>query len=351
MLSTPGNIVTQRRRAKRLGRSNNFVASMSEVLHDIFARQGLNQYLEPLRDEGFDSWDTVLDVTETDLDALGMKLGHRRKLQRQIAFARGVPPSAALPTPSQQDQGPKVDSGKPSKYLDEGAGDTVRTKRRYRRHPKSDKNAPIKPRSAYVLFSNKTREELEGQGFSFTEVSKIIGEKWQHLFPEKKRQLETRAQQAKEKYRRDLSEYKKTPEHRQYSQYLQDFKNRHQPIRKDASKVPASGVGRSHRGSTSSARVTSPRSNVDRTDGTGRNSFLQGAEPVSLTGRQGMANFIDAPFRNSAILAQTGPYQHWKLPSLSDVLDDGAGGRYSINSDRNSLGNHTPPRRLALPYE
>lgn len=33
----------------------------------IFDRLGLGQYLERFVDEGFETWETVLDVTESDL--------------------------------------------------------------------------------------------------------------------------------------------------------------------------------------------------------------------------------------------------------------------------------------------
>ena len=48
-------------------------------------RLGLEQYLDAFFNEGFDTWDTVLDIQETDLyvislrcDQLNIKLGHRR---------------------------------------------------------------------------------------------------------------------------------------------------------------------------------------------------------------------------------------------------------------------------------
>lgn len=64
-------------------------------LGPIFVRLGLAQYLEQFLDEGFETWETVLDITESDLyapcfqlthllliftsrDALSVKLGHRR---------------------------------------------------------------------------------------------------------------------------------------------------------------------------------------------------------------------------------------------------------------------------------
>lgn len=36
-------------------------------LRPIFDRLSLGQYLERFIDEGFDSWETVLDITESDL--------------------------------------------------------------------------------------------------------------------------------------------------------------------------------------------------------------------------------------------------------------------------------------------
>lgn len=58
-------------------------------------RLGLSQYLQSFISEGFDTWDTILDITESDLqvyhllktnsianplsrNALNVKLGHRR---------------------------------------------------------------------------------------------------------------------------------------------------------------------------------------------------------------------------------------------------------------------------------
>ena len=40
---------------------------MEQTLHDIFKGLGLTQYLGAFQAQGFDSWDTVLDITEGDL--------------------------------------------------------------------------------------------------------------------------------------------------------------------------------------------------------------------------------------------------------------------------------------------
>lgn len=36
-------------------------------LEQVLDRLGLRQYLEILQDEGFEKWETVLDITEQDL--------------------------------------------------------------------------------------------------------------------------------------------------------------------------------------------------------------------------------------------------------------------------------------------
>jgi hypothetical protein len=51
---------------------------MTRELEAIFRELGLAQYLDAFVDQGFDTWDTILDIQESDLDALGVKLGHRR---------------------------------------------------------------------------------------------------------------------------------------------------------------------------------------------------------------------------------------------------------------------------------
>ncbi|KAI3400450.1 hypothetical protein diail_3071 [Diaporthe ilicicola] len=217
---------------------------MSPKLQEVFGELGISQYLDVFLDQGFDTWETILDITESDLDALGVKLGHRRKLQRRIANARGVAPDAALASPTrasvedargevQKSEGPAL----PSSDARENSSGVVQ-KRKYRRHPKPDENAPERAPSAYVLFSNKMREDLKGQNLTFTEIAKLVGENWQGLTQAEKEPYERDAQAAKEKYNRDLAEYKKTPDYKKYLQYLQEFKAKHanQPHDKEVSK-------------------------------------------------------------------------------------------------------------------
>lgn len=77
-----------------------------------------------------------------------------------------------------------------------------------------------------MLTYPEMREDLKSQNLTFTEIAKLVGEHWQNLDPAEKEIYESQANAAKDKYHRDLAEYKKTPEFRRYAQYLHDFKER-----------------------------------------------------------------------------------------------------------------------------
>jgi hypothetical protein len=107
-----------------------------------------------------------------------------------------------------------------------------------------DEHAPERPPSAYVIFSNReqrfprpsaafanvaseVRETLRGQELSFTEIAKIVGERWQVLPADSRDACERQANSAKEKYYAELAEYKKRPEYESYQKYLEEFKAKH----------------------------------------------------------------------------------------------------------------------------
>jgi hypothetical protein len=75
--------------------------------------------------------------------------------------------------------------------------------------------------------STEVRELLKGQDFSFTEIAKVVGERWQVLQAEEREACERQANGAKERYYAELAEYKKTPQYEAYQKYLEDFKAKH----------------------------------------------------------------------------------------------------------------------------
>ncbi|KAG5932784.1 hypothetical protein E4U53_001181 [Claviceps sorghi] len=280
---------------------------MSRELESVFADLGLSQYLSAFVDQGFDAWDIILDIQESDLDALGVKLGHRRKLQRRIANTRGIAPSISL-APSNK---PSSDELKPDGVRQEPYRTDVNsetngvTKRKYRRHPKPDENAPERPPSAYVLFSNKMREDLKSQNLSFTEIAKLVGENWQSLQPAEKEIYENQANAAKEKFHQQLAEYKKTSDFQKYMLYLHDFKERQAKQHKgqDSSKRIKVEPSRIRHGSTSSSATPNTNSGASASS-----SEVPGSEPApsrrervdSMTSVTGSQYSSAAPTPNSA---------------------------------------------------
>lgn len=167
---------------------------------------GLLQYHERLVDAGFDTWDTILDITESDLEYLDVKRGHRRRLQREIVHTLNL-------RGKNQSQPPKALH--PSSTLD--------TKRQCAHQPKPDPNAPQRPQSGYFLFSNSVRADLKEQSLSFTEQSKIAGERWQDMSDAARDSWKQATSGAWDKYKADKLKRQDANPHRQYQEYLIEF--------------------------------------------------------------------------------------------------------------------------------
>ncbi|KAI5195531.1 hypothetical protein E4T42_07206 [Aureobasidium subglaciale] len=219
------------------------------TLKDFLERLDLSRYHDALVEEGFDTWETLMDITESDLEALGVKLGHRRKLQRAILNAsKDRTPLPLLlhsalrddsvvndearkkrdsQNPQLQQQRSQDSTTQETSTTSASNGQPTRSKRKYRRHPKADEHAPERPPSAYVIFSNQVRDELKGKDLSFTEIAKLVGERWQELQAHEKEPCEREAQALKDTYYSELRTYKKTPQYKAYQEYLIDFRAKH----------------------------------------------------------------------------------------------------------------------------
>lgn len=169
-----------------------------------------------------------------------MDLGHRRRLQREIANTKRLARDPAFVTPlyginphhsnsagaisSSSNPPPSNTAGAISSSSNDQQQGAPPTKRGYRHHPKSDQNAPERPYSAYVLFSNHLREQLKDQNLSFTDLSKVVGEQWQQLSRDQKEEWKKKGAVPWERYKVGLADYHKTDEFREYQRYLADFK-------------------------------------------------------------------------------------------------------------------------------
>jgi hypothetical protein len=62
---------------------------------------------------------------------------------------------------------------------------------------------------------------------SFTEIAKIVGEKWQMSPTEAREPYHHQANAEKEKYYTELAAYKELPQYEAYQMYLEEFKAKH----------------------------------------------------------------------------------------------------------------------------
>ena len=203
-----------------------------------------------------------------------MSLGHRRKLQREIANTKRLARDPAFVTPLYKIEPRPTNTrrGISSSSIDVQQGGAP-TKRDYRHHPKPDSKAPERPYSPYVLFSNHMRELLKSQKLSFTDLSKGVGEKWQRLTRDEKEEWKTKGAVPWERYKANLAVYQKTDNFREYQRYLAEFKAT------QAAKNPQR---------RSSSTIQSPVSSTQQTTGFSSKHRRMAASPTgqSVSGRK-----------------------------------------------------------------
>ncbi|KAI4351361.1 hypothetical protein L6164_005734 [Bauhinia variegata] len=75
---------------------------------------------------------------------------------------------------------------------------------------KKDPNAPKRALSGFMFFSQMERENVKktNPGISFTEVGKVLGEKWKKMSAEEKEPHEAKARADKKRYKDEISGYK-----------------------------------------------------------------------------------------------------------------------------------------------
>ena len=173
---------------------------------------GLGEYFEVLVSHGFDTWDNLTDISEETMAELGVRLGHRRKLQREIASYQGQPRTQPLFSPPAVDGGlqdSEEEPKSPHAGQDELETKTESTqlKRRYRHLQRKDPHAPRRSSCAYVLFGNFLRQQPDVAQLSFVEISKLVGERWQRLSPEERVTWTSTAAEQKSRYITELAEY------------------------------------------------------------------------------------------------------------------------------------------------
>jgi hypothetical protein len=203
--------------------ANNIISSLHLDLS--LDHLGLGEYFEAFVSHGFDTWDNLTDISEETMAELGVRLGHRRKLQREIASYRGQPRTQALFSPPAVDGGlqdSEEEPNSPHAGQDELETKTESTqlKRRYRHLQRKDPHSPRKPSCAYVLFGNFLRQQPDVTPLSFVEISKLVGKRWQRLSPAERETWTSTAAEQKSRYITELAEYQQSKEYQHHQDGL-----------------------------------------------------------------------------------------------------------------------------------
>ncbi|KAG8366837.1 hypothetical protein BUALT_Bualt16G0009400 [Buddleja alternifolia] len=101
----------------------------------------------------------------------------------------------------------KAPSSSSRKKAKDGDDDGLKKKKQKK---KKDPNAPKRTMSAFMFFSKTERENVKktNPGISFTEVGKVLGERWNKLTAEEKAPYEAKARADKKRYNDEISGYK-----------------------------------------------------------------------------------------------------------------------------------------------
>ncbi|BFZ62746.1 hypothetical protein YB2330_003856 [Saitoella coloradoensis] len=348
---------------------------------------GLQEYNEKFIEEGFTSISTLMDITEQDLVEMSVKRGHRRLLQREIASRRGIPMNEPLPLEEEMDESRGVTpamswNGKDREAQEEFEGEKEETvgggkrkvkakkdnidqetgKRKYRRHPKTDPNAPEKPASAYVVFANSVREELKkdvaNNSLSFTDIAKIVGDRWKLLDPEEKERMEDDAARKKEDFANAMLKYRSSQEYYKYQVYLTQFREKHpnadlgEPAPKKSKsmskeKSDLSEISRTPRRRAHS--TTDTPSMVERGLSNASSSFRADESPELRHLNTRLQDLRDAAVSAAAIAGSSStPVQSFPPPASATSVG-GQGRRSSIASSISNASNQYSPTTTVPP--
>jgi hypothetical protein len=148
------------------------MSELQATLEDL----SLHEYQYRLVRHGFDTWDNLAGIKETDIAALGIKLGHRRRLQQENSRRLGHPakePLSDLPAAAPQARAQNTTEdrithmGRPNKQCGSQA------QRRPWVAPKSD--------SGYVAYARFLCQDPKVSNLSLVETAKLVGERWSIL--------------------------------------------------------------------------------------------------------------------------------------------------------------------------
>ncbi|KAJ8112943.1 hypothetical protein OPT61_g4813 [Boeremia exigua] len=161
----------------------------------------LTDYVDAFVEEGFDAWETVLDMTASDMGAL--YLGHHQRKRLQEAIDHHFRDSMSCQASS------------------------ASKKRKYTKRPRPDLNAPRRTTTAYIAYVKDMRLVAANTKLSFSETARLVGRQWQALPAVVRESYQIRAEISKRHYHAQLAKYVQSSEHCAYQTYLASFREKY----------------------------------------------------------------------------------------------------------------------------
>lgn len=99
--------------------------------------------------------------------------------------------------------------------------------------PPRDQNAPVKPKTAYVLFSEYVRQDPAFDDLPFPEIIEEIGRRWKEVPDEEKQRVwELPAAKRWKEYEELYELYQRTDDHEKYQRCLEEYERLNPPVRR-----------------------------------------------------------------------------------------------------------------------
>jgi len=162
----------------------------------------VDPYKERLMAAAADSEDSDSDEEDEDFD-VDAELKKKKKKQAEDSDATdGSEPDEEYDTGSDEEDAPKEKKSKKSKEKKE-----KRSKHKDEKK-KKDPNAPKRAQTAYFLWMNENRSKITKPGMSVADVAKEGGAQWKAMSEADKKPWEEKAKKDKERYEKEMAEYK-----------------------------------------------------------------------------------------------------------------------------------------------
>ena len=195
------------------------------------------------------------------------------------------------------------------------------------------------------MFANQVREEQKDANLNFTQLARLVGDRWKVLSQIDKEAIESDAAELKRQYTTAVEEYKKSRQSRLYQDYLLEFKERALRDEKPEKLEPPKKAVRyeqTHASTTGSSQ--SPSGNESR-------SLPDARSLLSISSIIGNAAIpAIGPSVSASPSSSVAPFPMYSLP-LGYQASDSFSRRLPFPVPHQAFGEHASPSSMQQSHE